>query len=336
MKNFIKRNVLPSLVKLNVENIFSSLAKGNILNIFYHGVVEKDSTAISPRHIQKEQFEQHLKYLTTKFNIISLTEAFDIYRQEIIPNKKTVTVSFDDGYLNNLTIALPLLEKYKVKATFFISSMCAENETSLIWADIVSLAHHFSCDSFIEIENKKFHKTGRYELINKSDNQSIFDYIKKLSCAEREYTLNSIIDRYKIYDILKKTPVEYWKLMNKNDLKKLTNSDLVTIGSHGHLHYNLGNISLEDAKIEMKKSREILSNTIEKEVNLLSFPDGSYTETVKQLAVSLGYNGLLAVNYHYPSDKADKNILNRWGVSSGTTFETIAFALNHAFIKHSF
>ena len=163
MKHFIKKNVLPALVKLNVEQLYHFKSKGKILNVFYHGVVNEDSTKIFPRHIAKEQFEQHIKYLSNKFNIISIDEAFYLYQNNSKPDNKTITVSFDDGYLNNLQNALPILEKYKVKTTFFISGICAEDETYIMWSDIIAFARYFSNDNHLMVGNQKFIKKGNYD-----------------------------------------------------------------------------------------------------------------------------------------------------------------------------
>ena len=86
----------------------------------------------------------------------------------------------------------------------------------------------------------------------------------------------------------------------------------------------------------MKKSKQLLSNAINQNIDLLSYPDGSYTKAVMDAAENLGYTKQVAVNYKHTTDDDDKRIINRWGVSSTTTFETIAFTLNKAFIKNSF
>lgn len=336
MKNYIKKNILPSLVKLNLEQLYHFSARGRILNVFYHGVVNNDSTRIFPRHIVKEQFEQHMKYLSSKFNVISIEEAFYLRRKGIRPDKKTITVSFDDGYLNNLQTALPIIEKYKVKTTFFVSGICSEDESYVMWSDLVSFARHFSNREHVVVGDQVFVKTGRYELINREKNLSLYQYIKELSYAERDVVLKEIRERYELDQHLKSLPAELRKLMNRDQIRELSQSDMVTIGSHGHLHYNLGNISVQEAEHEMRISKEILSAITGKNIDLISFPDGSYTEDVKKSALSLGYKGLLAVDFRCPSDLQDLNILNRWGVSGTTTFETVAFSLNKAFIRHSF
>jgi peptidoglycan/xylan/chitin deacetylase (PgdA/CDA1 family) len=335
MKNYIKRNILPAFLKLNIEQLYHLNAKGKILNIFYHGVVKTDSTNIFPRHIAKEQFEQHMKYLSQKFNIISIDEAFYLYKNDIKPDKKSITVSFDDGYLNNLTNALPIIEKYKVKTTFFISGICAEDDTYMMWSDIIAFARHFSKSNYLIIGDQKFIKYGRYDLINEDKNISIFSYIKNLPYAERDEVLKEIKERYLAHN-MNNLPLEFWKLMNRDQIKELSESEIVSIGSHGYLHYNLANITESAAKSEMEISKKILSEITGKDINLISFPDGSYNDNVKKIAIALGYDGLLAVDYRCKSDLHDKNILNRWGVSATTTFETIAFSLNKAFIKYAF
>jgi len=336
MKHFIKKNILPALVKLNVEQWYHFNSKGKILNVFYHGVVNEDSTKIFPRHIVKEQFEQHIKYLSNKFNIISIEEAFYLYQNNIKPDKRTITVSFDDGYLNNLQNALPILEKYKVKTTFFISGICSEDENYIMWSDIIAFARYFSNDNHLMVGNQKFIKKGKYDLIDEVNGINIYNYIKNLPYTTREIILNDIKEKYDFANNMNGVPLEFWKLMNKNEIKLLSESEIVTIGSHGQLHFNLANISEDEAISEMKVSKKVLADITGKKINLISFPDGSYNENIKKIATTLGYEGLLAVDYRCASDNQDKSILNRWGVSSTTTFETIAFTLNKAFIKHSF
>lgn len=298
--------------------------------------MKNDSTHIFPRHIFLNQFEEHIKYLKNNFEIISLEDAFQIKKSGIKSKKRRITISFDDGYSNNLINALPVLEKYEVKATFFISSVLLTNHNALMWSDVISFARYLSKGNCIQVDNIDFMKIGKYGLINMKNNEDIYSYIKKLSCAKRDVVIKDLIKKYDLNNRLIDYPEEWWRLLNKEELALLAKSKYVQIASHTHSHYNLANLSKSDALYQLQVSKEILSEAIKEEVQSVSFPDGSYNEEVKRMARNVGYRNLLAVDYRCDSDRGDLTILNRWGVSSTTTTETIILAIHKAFNKHGF
>jgi len=108
---------------------------------------------------------------------------------------------------------------------------------------------------------------------------------------------------------------DYWKLMSDADIMTASKSSLVSIGSHGYYHNNLGNIPLHDAILELKKSKEYLENLSQKPCDSLGYPDGSYTRSLIEEAFNIGFKyQLAAAGYHYPEDKSDERIEDRYGV----------------------
>jgi len=331
-KKIARKFVFPTLVNLGIEKIVRQLSSNSVLNIMYHGVVPQTNPSFSPRHISSEQFEKHLKYFIKDFEILSLPEAFEQYRNSIKTKRKALTISFDDGYKNNLIYALPLLEKYNIKTTFFISGVCVEEmEVRTLWSELIACLNYFFSNEIIEIEKFRFVNT-----FDKSAKLKISDYIKSLKPQEREDILAMLIKRYGLHDKLRKIPSEFWELMNKEDIQKLATSGISEIGSHGYLHYNLGIIGKGDAVVEMKKSKELLEYAGNKKVDMIAYPDGSYTSEVKDQAENLGYDKQLAVNFKCKDDLTDKRILNRHGLSSSTTFESNMFFLNKSFLSKGY
>lgn len=314
---------------LGVDKIIRSILPNKILNIMYHGVVEKDSCFFSPRHITKKQFEEHLKYYKKNFKIITTHEAFKKLSKKEKIEEKYLTISFDDGFKNNLTTALPLLEKYNIPTTFFISSLCSDdNESNYLWSELIAALNYFYKNELIEINGLIFNN-----LICKKTNISLNDYIKSLEYDKRDETLNLIEKKYDLKAKIETLPEEIWKLLNLKELIELSKSKIVTIGSHGHRHFNLGKIEPEAAKEELSYSKKLLSKSINLEVDLIAYPDGSYNETVKNIAEELGYNGQFAVKYKSSNDYEDLRIINRHGLSSTTTYHSNMLLLNVAFNK---
>lgn len=90
--------------------------------IYYHSVgpVKKDWEN-SFLTTGAEVFEEHLAWLSRRYRSISLMEYWQIRKGLIRPVKNPLVITFDDGYLDNRVWAFPLLRKYGMKATIFVS-----------------------------------------------------------------------------------------------------------------------------------------------------------------------------------------------------------------------
>ena len=333
LTKIIARNfVFPTIINTGLEKYWRNKTNNTILNILYHGVVSKNSNYFSPRHIVKEQFEKQLQYLKKEFDIISLPEAFDCYRNKKVLKRKTITVSFDDGYKNNLNIALPLLEKYDIKTTFFICSILTqEMEVRTLWTDIIAYLKYFHSNEIIEIENNRF-----INFIEEKSKISLPDFVNSKDSASLLEIINYLVKKFEIKTKINQLPSEIWEMMNLEDLKKLSQSKIVDIGSHGHLHYNLGNIKLKDAKEDIGTSKVLLEKSLNKKIDMIAYPFGGYSKEVMDIVSQEGIDKQLAVDYKHSDDADDKRILPRKGISCTTTYGSNIFFINKAFIKNGF
>ncbi|KAA6458334.1 hypothetical protein DYQ86_20690 [Acidobacteria bacterium AB60] len=90
----------------------------------YHGVCADEfegASWIPPYFVKRSCFEEQLQYLVAHTQLLPLGEAVGLFMAGGLPERATA-VTFDDGYANNLEIALPLLEKYSVPATIFLAT----------------------------------------------------------------------------------------------------------------------------------------------------------------------------------------------------------------------
>lgn len=127
----------------------------------YHHVSETTpkSTSITPA-----QFEVHLKYLEEhSFNVVPLSQVIDKIKNKQPLKDKTVAITFDDAFLDLLTHAKPLLDRYNYPYTIFVNpAIISRNSPSyLSWEQLKELAdegviianHGFEHDSIARITN---------------------------------------------------------------------------------------------------------------------------------------------------------------------------------------
>jgi peptidoglycan/xylan/chitin deacetylase (PgdA/CDA1 family) len=309
------------------------MSSHGILNVFYHGVTVGDGRDYSPINIPAPLFERQIAYFKKEYDILTLREAFQMYRDGVKPKRKSITISFDDGYRNNLTTALPILERYGAPATFFVCSVITDRDAPRwLWTDVFYCLKYFCANEIIEINDLQFEgvtevKTG----------MSLSTYIKAIpTTTQRDELLTMLTTKYQIADKLRSIPAENWQLLSADELRQFAGSPLVEIGSHGHLHYNLGVIPTVDAQRELSISKTLIEGCLQQHIDMIAYPDGSYTLAVKDLAQQAGYGYQMAVDYRCVGDEADTRILNRYGVSTTTTYESAILNTNFAFEKHGY
>jgi peptidoglycan/xylan/chitin deacetylase (PgdA/CDA1 family) len=91
----------------------------NITILTYHSI-DNSGSAIS---VSPSTFKKHMTYLKgLGYKTLLLREVVRYVKHGVSFPKKTIAITFDDGYRNNYTHALPLLEKYNFAATIFLTT----------------------------------------------------------------------------------------------------------------------------------------------------------------------------------------------------------------------
>ncbi len=124
MREFVRQSASRVMLPLTYVD---QLLRPGVRVLMYHRIV--DSTEYDQLSVSPKIFERQMHYLANNFNVTSL----DLAVQTLFNNKKnsnSVVVTFDDGYLDNLEYALPILEEYNIPATIFITTDFCEQTAS--------------------------------------------------------------------------------------------------------------------------------------------------------------------------------------------------------------
>lgn len=325
VKNISRSIIFPGLVALGAERVLSAISGKNNLVLMFHGVTKEDTTWFSPRHLPLEHFDKLIAYIKSNFLVCNLDQFVDDSFSS--SGKRKVLITFDDGYVNNLKHILPVMQKYEAHGLYFVSTLSQrQDHLNVLWADIVTAVNFYKKNEILIFGQREF-KNG----LSIDSGTNLFDFIKKMNPTERDSSLIDFSVRYGVEEIFRKIDSDIWQLMSKEELLMFASSEYVAIGSHGHMHYNLGQIDLDTAKKDMLESKMILQGIIGKPVDTIAFPDGSYNSDVKDAAAELGFKYQFAVNYLSQDDLGDSRIFNRYGISSTTTLEANKLHVNNAF-----
>lgn len=328
LKTAARKIAFPLIVNTGLERLLSASAANDMLILVYHGVVEKPDHSISAGPIDVYQFEQHLAYFKKYFNVVSLNHIFEMYRTGTRPKRKTIAITFDDGYENNYLRAVPLLKQYNFPATIFVIGNSVENDNTITWYD-----HLFFIQHRLNYKDIDTSVVGQPSV---SSLHELIRLIQRIDLDKRLLLYKELDKQVKLEEVIGNYPREFWKLMTATENRDLSRGGLIEIAAHSYSHPNLGEIALPAAIEELKKSKQLLEEAIAMPVQAIAYPDGSYTDEVKKASLDAGYKNLLAVDYRCASDAADKNILPRYCISSTTTFESNIIAVNRAFKTYGF
>lgn len=102
-------------------------------------------------------------------------------------------------------------------------------------------------------------------------------------------------------------------LMAEN-LKRLAMQRGVTIGSHGAQHLRLTEITDDEAWKELSESKRQLENLTGKELKMLAFPYGAYSDRHIAIAQKIGFHYIFTVNPIIVSEASEKFVIARVAV----------------------
>lgn len=330
LKSIARKHLYPKIISLGLEKITLNFG-GQIVVLAYHGVVKNKKPILSERHLDQNEFECHLKYIRNNYDVISLDQAFIYNQQKTKPLKKSIVITFDDGYKNNFKYAVPLLEKYNMPATFYITTKRLQDESFLFWFDLLDISlDNINEEQLNSINNSDLVRSFGKKFMNIGDIKSI---VKTFNKEQKEAFLKLIYQSLDTYNVIKQYDTDYYDLMNEEELKYISASSLFTLGSHSHSHHNMDTLSKEQLNFELKESKKLLEEITQKEILSIAYPDGAYNDFVKKISIESGFKQLLAVDSRAKSDKNDQSLMTRHCISNTTTWQANMIQISRAFIN---
>ncbi|MEO1652419.1 MAG: polysaccharide deacetylase family protein [Bacteroidota bacterium] len=233
--------------------------------LVYHGLDLENNTRLNTKFISKTKFEKEMAYLKKYCRVLPLKDLLQTPAQS---DKLQVALTFDDGYANNYDLARPILEKYQLPATFFISIPQLKGY-DILWADLLDLTRRKGSEQ-MQIRSEIYIKRKAGYI--RPDGQNL-----KTSCTQKDGTfIEEVIQVLLPYAAFKNKEAStlYWKLMSPAQILKLAYHPLFSIGAHGMLHSSIHQLSSKEAQDELSNPKAYLENIIQKEVSFFAYPHG--------------------------------------------------------------
>lgn len=230
--------------------------------IFHRVFPEQDP--LQPAEMYAEQFDRLLGILVRYFNVLSVTEAFALLQEGRLPPRSLV-ITFDDGYADNLTVAYPILRKHGVTATFFIASGYLDG--GAMFNDVVIEALRRTALMEVDLS---WLGMGRVSLRGVAQRRTLIGEllikIKYLSLEGRAAALDRLLDELNV-----ERPTDL--MMTTRQLQVLHGGGM-EIGGHTMNHPILAVLGEADAGDEIVKNREHLTQLLGSPPCFFAYPNG--------------------------------------------------------------
>jgi peptidoglycan/xylan/chitin deacetylase (PgdA/CDA1 family) len=189
-------------------------------------------------------------------------------------------LTFDDGYEDLLTVALPLIEQYQVPCAIFITTGFVDGELSdyeSSLAAIISGNRELSCPGH-----------DRISFVNDTGRADTYDKfrlgLKSQSKQARERYMTELLRLNPTADMPLKSRFLDWE-----QVRELDRHPLVTIGAHGRSHIMLSRLNPLEVFNELTSSRRRLKAELGRHVDLVAYPYGACSVQTRFLAKRAGY-----------------------------------------------
>jgi peptidoglycan/xylan/chitin deacetylase (PgdA/CDA1 family) len=290
-------SAVDSLLRVGASAVAPGGARARLSILMYHRVLPAPDALTGD--IDAATFDAHMRALRAYFNVLPLDEAVDRLADGRLPGR-AAAVTFDDGYADNLHVALPILRKHGVHATFFIASGFLDggrmfNDTVIeavrrLERPVLDLpAAGLAGVPVGSIEEKRA-SLGR-----------VLTAVKYLEPAQRAEAAAQIAHAAG-------APLPDNLMMTSGELKALAATGM-GIGGHTVHHPILTRIPLAQARDEIEANRDALQALCGRRITLFAYPNGvpgqDYGAEHVALARQAGYRAAVSTSWGASSSASD-------------------------------
>jgi peptidoglycan/xylan/chitin deacetylase (PgdA/CDA1 family) len=264
---------IAQLILRHFKILKNRLFPGTIV-LLYHRVInlktDPQLLTVSPEH-----FYEHMNFLKNNYNIISLDDLKRAMDSGKLP-KKSIIITFDDGYEDNYLNAKPILEQLQIPATIFVTSDHIGSTRELWWDDLerIFLLNETPGELSIKVRDKEY----SWKITDKESKMSVYYDMHKLLKPLPAQERNKIVDYLRAWASVQVQCRPLYSGISAEQIKDTEKNGLITVGAHTVSHCMLAALTREQQENEILESKMTLETILNHKVKHFSYPFGGLSD----------------------------------------------------------
>ncbi|MDP3537317.1 MAG: polysaccharide deacetylase family protein [Azonexus sp.] len=300
-----------NLLKTALQLASPANAKAKLSILIFHRVLP-EIDPIFPDEPDARRFDLMMGWINSWFNVLALDAAVDALKKGNLP-ARAAAITFDDGYADNRTVALPILKKHGLPATFFIATSYLDG--GRMWNDTIIEAVRASKTMHLDLSHLPVFVDENMDKLDIGTNlekraaiELILGKIKYLPKVERAAAVRSIGERCgsQLPDDL---------MMTSQQVIEMRRAGML-IGAHTLTHPILAKLDATEVRNEIAGSKHRLESLLEEKISLFAYPNGKpnqdYQSKDAQIIEELGFDAALTTAWGVADGKSDLMQLPRF------------------------
>lgn len=266
--------------------------------LIYHRVLARPDPMLEEVPDAME-FERQMALLSGFFTVLPLSEAIERLNAGRLP-RLAACVTFDDGYADNAEVALPILRRWEIPATFFISTAFLNG--TCMWNDAIIESVRSARGSLLDLRSigHECYSIGsieeRRQVVSK-----LLASLKYLSPGDRQ-------DQVKRVANIASVELPEGMMMTQEQVRELANAGM-EIGGHTVSHPILSSVKDDVARDEIAQGIEELFSISGRRIRYFAYPNGKpgkdYRSRDVEIVRSLGLEAAVTTAWGAARQGAD-------------------------------
>lgn len=256
-----------------------------------------------------DAFEAQIRFLRKHYRLLSMD---DVCREleERRDASQAVAITFDDGYRDLYTHAFPILRRYGVPATVYLTAAAIENG-EISWYDRIFVAAMTTRRKYLSVED---HKLRTLAL---SSRESRIHAATEIVRAFRRYSNRARIAACKALEQEAEPPASELKdrMLSWTQIREMQKAG-ISFGAHTMTHPVVGQLSDAEHQQELVASRELLEDRLQTPVEHFAYPFGTASDIddhAPLLMSNLGYRSAVSTIWGVNTPTTNRHLLRRIG-----------------------
>jgi peptidoglycan/xylan/chitin deacetylase (PgdA/CDA1 family) len=251
------------LVRTGIAGVSRICSKSGLVILIYHRVLPQPDPML-PDVPDAVMFSMHMSLISRFFRVLPLDSALTQLHSGRLESP-AVAVTFDDGYADNLEVALPILRAFNIPATVFVAPGFLDG--GIMFNDAITEIFRRVPTGLFDAQSLNL---GAWRIDDWASRRlaaaNVIRKVKYLPLDQRQLMIEKMLD-------LSGVDLPDDLMLTTNQLQRLYNSG-VGIGAHTVNHPILAALDDDAAKCEIRSSKERLEQLLGEPLVLFAYPNG--------------------------------------------------------------